>query len=158
MMTTEVNGLIPYTFKSTGVNAFVRPIPPYLLRSVGKAFDPPKPPTETIALPDGTTREEQNKAHPEYIAALEEYSNKINEALADLIAERGVVIKLTKSQLKDVQELREYMRSRHGVDIGNNNESAYIRYFALGTPQDIVDLIKAVTQASVPTDPKSQSG
>lgn len=150
--------LQPHTFKSTGVSAYLRPIPPFLLRTVGKTLVAPEPPEEEVPQIDGTTRKEKNRAHPDYIAAMKAYDERVNEATADLIVTRGVFLALTDAMRDEVKQLREFMKSRFGVDLDADDMTAYVKHIAIGTPEELRELILAVTAQSVPTDPLSKSG
>lgn len=155
---SDVNNLTPYTIKSTGVSVFIRPIPPMLLRAVARSIPEPEAPVETIEAPDGTTYQAKNRAHPEYIAALEARNRRISEGVADLVIERGVVIDLSDAQRAEVEELRAFMRERFETELDAATHVAYVKHIAIGTPQDLRELIEEVSGRSVPTDPKLQSG
>lgn len=153
-----VSRLQPHTFKSTGVSVYLRPIPPFLLRTVGKTLVAPEPPEEDVPQIDGTTRREKNRAHPDYIAAMKTYDERVNEATADLIVTRGVFLTLTDAMREEVKQLREFMQARFGVELDGDDTTAYVKHIAIGTPAELRELIMAVTARSVPTDPLSKSG
>ena len=155
---SEVNNLTPYTIKSTGVSVFIRPIPPMLLRAVSRAFPEPEPPTEMIEGPDGSTYPAKNRSHPDYLAAIAERNRRVSEGVADLVIERGVVIDLDDAQRAEVEELRAFMREKFSTELETDSRIAYVKHIAIGTPQDLRELIEEVSGRSVPTDPKLQSG
>lgn len=155
---SEVNNLTPYTIKSTGVSVFIRPIPPMLLRAVSRSIPEPEAPVETIEAPDGSTYQAKNRAHPDYIAALEARNRRISEGVADLVIERGVVIDLSDAQRAEVEELRAFMREKFSTELETDSRIVYVKHIAISTPQDLRELIEEVSGRSVPTDPKLQSG
>lgn len=155
---SEVNNLTPYTIKSTGVSVFIRPIPPMLLRAVDKAAPQPEAPLETIEGPDGATYQERNRSHPDYLQALAERRSAVSEAVTELCFLRGVVINLTDDQRAEAESVRAFMRDQMGVELHDSAEVVYLKHIAVATPDDLRDLVGAVSGRSVPTDPKSPSG
>lgn len=155
---TKVNNLTPFTFESTGESCFIRPVPVMLVREIERSIPKPAPPMQEVEGPDGTKRMEANRTHPDFLAALGERAEKLQEAMTALILKRGVVVKLSDEQRDDVKALREDMRESFGVTWDASDEVVWVKYIACATPADLRRLINEVTNRSVPSDPKSANG
>jgi hypothetical protein len=154
---TKENNMQPFTFESTGISCFVRPVPPLLLNEVGRAFNRPEAPMQEIESPDGTKRSEPNKSHPDYLAALEDHARKIESASRAVMIKRGVVLDLTEEQRAEARTLRSEM-AEVGITLDPSDEYVYICYIAIGSASDYKDLAQAIAERSAPTGPKSPAG
>ena len=149
--------MTPFVFKSTGVSCFIKPVSPMLLNEARKSIPRPKPPMQEIENADGTTRQEPNPSHPAYAEALKEYNERIGMLSQRVMIRRGVVLALTDEQRAELASLRADM-AQDGVTLDSDDKAAYVLNLAVGTPEDLAELIQAITQRGQPTDPKSASG
>lgn len=146
-----------FTFKTTGIGVALKPVSPLLSQKIIGAIPEPVPPMERVLSPDGTYRDEANPSHPDHAAALERHAKDVELKTRNLYIRLGVVLTLDPDQKVEVAALREAM-AVDGIKLEDDDKVVYIAYIAIGSPGDYRDFIQAVTNASQPTDPKSQSG
>lgn len=145
--------LIPFTFKSTGVEIQIRPVSPLLAQRAHQSIIKPLPPMEEVDNPDGTKRLEPNPNHPSYAEAMKAYTDEVERVSRHLYIEEGVVLTLSDEQQADVNGLRERM-AKKGVTLEDGDVLVYIEYRAIGTYQDYLDFLDVVSGQSQPTGPK----
>jgi hypothetical protein len=148
--------LIPFTFKSTGIEVALKPVSNVLILEVRRSCPKPLPPVERIENADGTFREEPNPDAPAYADALAAWSEHLEESIRKLCIKRGVVLHLNDTQKAEVAELRDFMRAEFGRELDSNDRYVYVAYIAVGGGSDYADLVNAVLQR--PSDPKSTPG
>jgi hypothetical protein len=151
--------LYPYQIKDTETWINVRKVSPNTLNDFKKWFDEKHPqpeiPTQSINYGDEQHpdfREEKNESHPDYQAALQARKEKLNVATQDLMIEEGVVYALNDDDKKSVKEFKERWKARTGVDPVGTDLSIFIRYIAVGTSEDLKELIAAITRRTQPTE------
>lgn len=148
------SNLTPYTVKDTGVELLIKKVSPFILTEIRRKNPAPTPPIVTVNYGTETepdTREEENPNDPAYIASLREYGVKIQTIVQSIILELGVVITLTDEMKEELRETREINKRATGHDLEEKNDKlAYILYCALGTPNDVTELVEAITSRSVP--------
>jgi hypothetical protein len=154
----KTNNLTPFTFESSGESCFIRPVPVMLVREVERSIPRPEPPVQAVENPDGTTRNERNLTHPDYLAALRVRNDKVQEVITKLVIRRGVFVRLTDEQREEVRELREDLKAINDVELNEPDEAVWVKYIACASHNDLTRLINEVSNRSVPTDPKSASG
>lgn len=155
---SKINNLTPFAFESSGESCFIRPVPVMLVREVERSIPRPEPPAQEVENPDGTKRLEFNRSHPDYIAALYERGERVQEAMTRLVLKRGVVVTLSDEQREDVRQLRAEMKHDFGIEWDESDEAVWVKYVACQSPNDLAALIRTVTARSVPSDPKSANG
>ncbi len=143
---------------STGVEIAVQPVSNLLMVEVQRTMPRPKPPMEKIQNADGTWREEPNPHHPDYEAAISEWMGDLEQAIRRLCIKRGVVLRLNDEQRKEVDELREFMRTEFKQELDSDDRFVYVAYIAVSGETDYQKLVSAIVGRSQPTDPKSDSG
>jgi hypothetical protein len=144
--------LWPFEFKDTGIVVSIRKVSPLLTVELRKAFPPPAPPMQAVDVA-GEMVEEINFSDPDYIKASEEYAIEFENQMRELLVERGVIIPETNTTWKnEVTELREFWRSRYGKELGPNDKMEFILHIAVGTDMDFMELIRAITTRSQPTE------
>lgn len=149
--------MTPFVFKSTGVSCFIKPVSPMLLNEARKSIPRPKPPMQEIEGADGTKRQEPNPSHPSFAEAMREYNERIGILSQRVMIRRGVVLTLTDEQRAELSSLRAEM-AQDGVTLSDDDKEAYVLNLAVGTPEDLTELIQAISQRGQPTDPKLKSG
>lgn len=156
-MSENTNHIQPFTFQSTGITIHVRPVSPMLLNEARKSVQRPTPPMQAVESADGTTRQEPNPSHPDHVAALRDYNERVGLVAQRVMIGRGVVLALSDEQRAALADLREEMATL-GVTLDSDDKLAYVLNIACGTAEDLSELVQAITQRGQPTDPKSQSG
>lgn len=151
------NHLTEFEFKSTGVKVYIKPVSPMLLNEARKSIPRPRPPMQEIESADGTKRQEPNPSHPSYAEAMREYNECLGTLSQRVMIRRGVVLALTDEQRAELASLRADM-AQDGIRLDDDDKVAYVLNLAVGTPEDITDLVQAITQRGQPTDPKLTSG
>lgn len=148
--------LIPFTFKSTGVEVALKPVSNVLILETKQAYPKPPPPMERVLNADDTWRLEPNYDAPAYADTIAAWEEKVEEAVRKLCIKRGVILHLNDEQQAEVTELREFMRAEYGRELDADNRYVFVAYLAIGWQSDYSDLINAVVRR--PTDPKSVPG
>jgi hypothetical protein len=155
-MTTKLH---KYLVKDTGVELSIRKVSPNILLEFQKNFDAkyplPEVPTQAINYGDEKhpdIRQEKNESHPDYKQAIAERKMRLNNEMQTLLIRRGVVVELTKEQKDEVKELREFWKSEYEQVLPADDKEVFVRYIALGTREDLTELVEAVTRRTMPTE------
>lgn len=143
--------LYPYTIKDTERTIFIKKVSPRLTQQITKLYQEPEPPTNTVTYPDGKTAEEPNRSDPAYEKQLNEYKIKLTNAVNELLVEQGVVVELSIDDLNEVKSLREFWKTQYGQVLEGSDKFIFINYICIGTPEDIKELITAITRRSYAT-------
>lgn len=146
------NELTPFTFPDTGINVLIRKTSPLLLMELRKQFPEPKPPKQTVMINDKPV-EEENPSHPAYLAALEAYRLEFEQIMRRVLIRRAVTLKMTADVKAEVQRLKDEFKEDTGHELVGTDEFIYISYIAIGTDEDMEDLIEVITKRSQPTGP-----
>lgn len=157
-MTNATNNYTPYTIAGSGVSLFIRPVSSFLFRDIEKQYPAPIPPREQIIRADGSFMETENRAHPDYIAAVREREARVNGMMGDLIVELACMIVLTDEQRDEIKAYRDNFKRITGGELAGSIESQYIKYIALADNSDMVELIRAVMNRMRPDEKKLTSG
>lgn len=149
----------------TGVKLPVRKVAAGLIEAVEKQLrldmPAPQPPKQQVDYGNGPVWEE-NLAHPDYHAALDEWKGKFNQELTartkKLLLKRGVLpyLSLTHEQEEQIAELRAEMLEDYGVTLESDDKWVFVNHIALGTVEDLTDLVNAVIRRSVVTEEATQ--
>lgn len=140
-----------FTFPDTGVTVSIRKVSPLLISEIQRKNPTPKPPLNKVMYGDDT-RYEENPADPDYIKALEDHGTKLEQAIRRALIRFGVVYELTAEDVRRVNELREFWQTDEGEQLVGSDMEVFISYLAIGTFEDLNDLVEAVTRRSQPTE------
>lgn len=143
------NPLTPFVFDN-GEQVLIRPVSPFTLLEAKETVLKPKPPVQKVKYGEQEV-EESNPAHPDYIAAMEEYNATLNRVSRDLVIKRGVVVNLDDEQRESVAELRKFWMEEYGKPLSGNDTFLYVTHFCIKTKDDIDRLINAVSSIGEPT-------
>lgn len=151
-MSTKQTELTTFVFKDTGISVKIKKVSPLLVMEVQKALKTPVPPMQEVDYGDGKKKLEPNEASPEYQKALEAYNIEVEQAVRKLIIRRGVIFDLTDEQKEEVRELRQFWKDNYKTELDGTDVEIFISYIAIGSPEDLQELIQAVMQRSQPTE------
>lgn len=152
MTTNKTAELIPFTFQDTGVTVLIRKVSPLLAMELQRVFPPPDPPMNKVDFGDGESRMEPNEADPAYLKQLQDYNQDFELKIRRMLIKRGVIVEITDTIKAQVQELREFWQEEYGIDFPEADDKlAYIWYIAVGTDQDLKELLQAIMRRSQPT-------
>jgi hypothetical protein len=123
------------------------------MNEMRQLYPQPEPPTVEVDYGDlGGKKLESNEADPGYIKAQAEYRMMIVLKSQRLLIERGVVVELDDEMKAEVVELRDFWRQEHGKELPGSDKMVYVLHIALGTPDDLTELVEAVSRRSSPTE------
>lgn len=141
----------PFTFKDTGITVSIRKVSPLLLAEVQRKLTPPKPPKNKIEI-DGHVTYEDNYADPDYLMATQDHQVQVEATLRKTLIKFGIQYCLTEEDTKQVQELRDFWTESGGAELGTSDLEVFISYIAIGTVEDLQELMEAVTRRNLPTE------
>lgn len=147
-MTTK---LYPHLIRDTEITINIRKVSPFLLNEVSEQFPAPLAPIVTVTIGD-EKREERNEADPTYQEALKAHRRLLLQKTQELIVERGVVLTLTPEQKAEVKELRSQFLAMTGNELQGSDKAIYLMKIAIGTEEDLQELVEAITRRSHPTE------
>lgn len=141
---------IAFTFRDTGEVVFVSKVSLFLAREITKNFPPPKPPLNKVMY--GTEEVwEPNESDPEYIEAVRAHDEEVKLILMRLMIKRGVWVQWDDYKASQVASLRQDALDLK-TELDPDDKLAWIMYIAAGTPEDMNELLTAITQRSQPTE------
>ncbi len=145
--------LRPFKFKDTGIDVFIKKVSPNLVRELEKAYPSPKAPIEKVNYgtedePDW--REEENPLNDEYREVIEKYNAATEERIQTLLIKRGVVMEITPEVKAQVDELRVQQKEDFGYDLPGDDKYIFVKYIAVGTMEDLQDLLTTIMRRSQP--------
>lgn len=141
----------PFTFKDTGITVSIRKVSPLLLAAIQRKHAPPKPPLNKIEI-DGVVTYEENQADPDYLLAVQRNAEETELALRKALIRFGVYYEMTAEDVRQVTELREFWKEAQGIELEGSDLEIFISYVAIGTVEDLGELMEAVTRRSMPTE------
>ena len=144
------NELTPFTFKDSKRTVLLRKVSPLLLMELRKTFPEPKPPTQEVEI-NGRKVFEENRAHPDFKAKMEAYNIEFEGRMRKFLISRGVVVTPTDEIKAEVEKLRADWLEETGVALSGSDDYVYVSYIAIGTEEDMEELIAEITQRSQPT-------
>lgn len=145
--------LWPHVCRDTGIELRVRKVSPALMNELRTLYPAPEPPMVEVDYGEGVgKKKEPNEADPGYKQAQLEYRVLILQKSQRLLIERGVVVELGDEQKEEVGVLRAFWLSEHGKELPGSDKMVYVLYIALGTPEDLTELIEAISRRSQPTE------
>jgi hypothetical protein len=149
------NSLKPYTIQDTGVTILIKKVSPLLSGKLRRQYPPPKPPMQEVnygTKEDPKIKMEPNPAHPDHAQALSDYEAEMSERMQVLLFKRGVVIELTDEMKEEVAELRAFWKEETNEEMEGDDKSIYLANIALGTQEDIEELLNAILRRTQPTE------
>lgn len=141
-----------HTFKDTGVQVRIRKVSPLLILKLRESFPPPKPPMQDVEQLDGKKTREPNPAHPDYVQALADHDALMEQRVRKLLITRGVEFEWTEERRLEVAEIRQSWREMYDQELDGDDKEVYISYVAIGSGEDLTELIEAVARRSQPTE------
>lgn len=149
--------IYPHFIKDTERTVYIRKVSPRLTQELLNLHHEPPPPVNTVTYSDGRTVEEPNRADPQYAETLKAYRMKLIDAVNELLIERGVIVELSDEDKNEVAELRAYWQSTHGQPLTGSDRFVFVNYIAVGTPDDLGELVQAITRRSQATAEATQA-
>lgn len=140
-----------FTFKDTGIEVKIQKVSPLLLTELDRRFPPPKPPRNKVII-DGKEIYEENKVDPDYLDELAQYESIHEMRVRRLVINRGVDLEMTAEQVRQTNDLREFWKETYGKELEGTDREVYVSYIAIGTPDDMNDLIGRILRRSQPTE------
>lgn len=151
------NELTPFIFKDTGIAVQIRKVSPLLIMDMRQNFPEPKPPTQEVEI-NGKKVIEENRAHPDFRAAMETYSLEFENRMRRFLIRRGVSVHITDEIRAQIAQLKADYLEDTGSELKGSDEYIYISYIAIGTDADMEELIERITQRSQPTPEEVELG
>ncbi len=152
-MTTKI---YPYTVKDTGVELNIRKLSPLFLADASAAYQKknpkPTPPMNEVEYGDGKKVMEPNLADPLYDQMLVAWNEGLQEFQRSLLIDLGVVVELTDDIKAEIQEKRDWWKESFGEELSKNDRWVYVNYIALGSPEDVTELVEAIVSRIAPTE------
>lgn len=139
-----------FTFHDTGRTVKIKKVSPFITNQLNQQFPPPPPPLEEVEYPN-EKRMEPNENDPTHQAALKKWRREQNERAQELLLDRGVDVELGEAEIAEVCELRDWWLATYKQALGGEDKFVYVRYICIGTPEDINDVVQAITRRSGPT-------
>ena len=151
-MNYKPSELVPFTFKDTGITVLIRKVSPLLAMELQRAFPPPKPPMNEVDFGDGVKRMEPNEADPAYLRDMDKYNQDFELKMRRMLIKRGVALEITEEIKEQVEDLRSFWLEEYGIEFPEpDDKMAFVWYVAVGTDQDLRELLEAIMRRSQPT-------
>lgn len=144
--------LTDFTFKDSGISVRIRKISPMLAADVNASMPEPLPPEQEVDYgePKGKVLE-RNYSDPRYQELLDAHKQKVFQALQRVMILRSVVVE-GEEWHKDAQEYRQFIKAQTGAELDEPEDLVvYVLRVAVGSEEDLIDLIQAITRRSMPT-------
>jgi len=151
-MSLKPNELTPFTFKDGGYQVQIRKVSPLLVMEVQRGFPPPEPPMQEVDYGDGKKKLEPNAAHPSHLKAMKAYDTELELRVRRAMIQFGVVYTLTDDDKQRLKEIRDYWAENKMGELEKNDLVAFISYVAIGSPDDMNELIETIMRRSQPTE------
>lgn len=157
-----VPALPTFTFRDSGVTVAYRRFSPFMgdqiAKKIRKEKPAPQPPFNTVNYGDGKKVKEPNLADPEYIDALAKYDRWVQEESGQRLVEM-VVTRAIEPLSIDQDAVAFYRETARLFDLecDDDDRMVYIRYIAIGSPEDLADIMQAVVRRSEPTSEAIQA-
>jgi hypothetical protein len=153
---------LPITLPDSKEVVLVRPVSPFLLNKLRRAYPPPKPPVQPVNL--GTSdnplwEDSPNESHPDYIEARAAWQLDLEQRIRRFNISLGAKIEWTAEKRALLAEMREQVaRAGEGDLIEGDDDFAYISYIACATAEDYKLLLNTIMSTSRPTEEAIQEG
>lgn len=146
--------LTDFTFKDTGISIKIRKISPMLASDVAAAMPDPLPPEQEVDYgePKGKVME-RNFSDPAYQREVLEHRGRVFRAFRRVMVLRGIDPgSLPEGWQAEVQDYRAFMAAQTGKPVDEPDDLVvYILRIAVGSEEDLEELIRAITRRSQPT-------
>jgi hypothetical protein len=146
----------PITLPDSGETVLVRPVSPFLLNKLRRAYPPPKPPMQQVNL--GTSEapvweESPNESHPDYLDERAAWSQDHEQRIRRFNISLGARIEWTDEKRQRLAEMRE-QAARAGEEglVEEDDNFAFISYIACITSKDYKYLLDTIMSTSRPTE------
>ena len=139
---------------SSGIVVDILRVSPLLIAQTRRNIPVPQPPVEVVDYGDGVKRKEKNPAHPDYVAALQEYQMEIESRVRRLLIRRAVKYAITDADREAVKLLREDYEATVGSKLEGDDLELFISYIAMPSTEDMEMLMNVSLALSVPTEEK----
>lgn len=150
-MSTKKNELTPFTFKDSGKTVLIKKVSPLVLMEMQKQFPEPTPPTQEVEI-NGKKVIEPNYSHPDYLIAKQEYTFAFENKMRKFLIRRGVTVNMSEEVKQEIAQIKADYFEDTGAELQGSDEFIYVSFIAIGTDQDMEDLMSELTQRSQPTD------
>jgi hypothetical protein len=144
--------LIPFHVKDTGITLMIRKVSPNLMSELYKLYPPPDPPLNKVDFGDGKDHWETNKADPKYEIALRDHQVMLQGKIQRLMIHRGVSVVMTPEIRAAVEDLKSFWKEENGSELIGDDQYIYVSHIAVGTPEDLDELVTAIARRSSPTE------
>jgi hypothetical protein len=131
-----------FTFEN-GRTVTITRVSPLTLQSVERSCPRPIPPIQKTDL-----GAEPNYAHPDYIAALNEWQRKINEMSLDTVILFGVETNIDMPALEKARAKAK----RAGITLPDDDLLCYVKHICIGSLDELARLRVKILDTSLPTE------
>ena len=97
---------------------------------------------------------EPNPAHPDYERMIDEYNQDLELKVRRIMIKRGVVCEI---DTEAVEEIRALYREELEHELDKSDKVVYVSMVAVGSEDDLNDLMNALTKRAQPTDLEVES-
>lgn len=159
-LSLKPNEITFFTVPDTGIALPIRKVSVDLLRKMEKKVraEMPEPavPMQEVRYGD-RVEYEANPAHPDYIRARDkwkqEFGNEIQERTQTLLIDFGIIpyVTLDDEEKERVAQYRE-IAEKNGLELDPDDRVVWVNDIALGTVEDLADLISAIMRRTRATE------
>lgn len=159
-LSLKPNEITQFTVPDTGIVLPIRKVSVDLLKrmekQVRKEIPEPEPPRQEVTYGDKVEYEE-NPAHPDYLRAMENwkkhFNTEIQERTQEILIDFGIIpyVTLDEDEKARVAEYRE-RAAKHGLELDSDDRSVWVNDIALGTVEDLTDLVNALMRRTRATE------
>lgn len=159
-MSLKQNEITQFVVPDTGIVLPVRKVSVDLLKrlekTIRKEIPEPQPPKQEVHYGERVEYEE-NPAHPDYLRAHDEWKRRFNDEMQErtqaLLIDFGITpyIYLDDEMKARVEECRQ-RAARHGLELDPDDRAVWVNDVALGTVEDLTDLISAIMRRTKATE------
>lgn len=152
----DVPALPTFTFKDSGVTVRYRRLSPFTLNQLNAAIrkekKAPEPPLNEVDYGNGKKVNEPNLADPAYEQALREYEGWVEQEGTTRMTDMIMTYALEPIEI-DTEALARYraFAERFHLECESDDNEIYLRYIAVGSPEDLADVSTLVMRRSEPT-------
>lgn len=150
-ITDPTTGKSIYTFKN-GLKVEIVRVAPLLTNQLRKQLKKPIPPKVKIEVGENEFIFEDDIDNAGYKAALEIWSEEIENRARILYLTKGINIDLTPGQRQEVDQLRAFWLENYGDKLEGSDEYCYLSYVAIQSESEYQELISAITGRSEPKE------
>jgi len=158
--TMKTHRTFDFVCQDSGVTLNVRRVPLHYVEDVRLALEEkrPKPPMEEVQMAHGAELR-PNPDDPAYEKAIKDFEAQMLAEIMEMYVDRGVVVEanpdgtlVDEDKREELDELRTYYAEKKRDLPAMSDRGLWIRYCAVGSPQDFVELANFISSRSGPTD------